>query len=118
MLIGLFFGIGFFSLPQLPLDGIGVIQVWSVLLGFIGFLTLGLLIYIYGRRRYTRDSKDYALMRSARKKILIVTVIVIIVVVSPLIVSLGPFITLNNADVWLENQWVRSIIEKSRGRKR
>jgi len=107
MLIGLFFGIGFFSLPQLPLDGIGVIQVWSVLLGFIGFLTLGLLIYIYGRRRYTRDSKDYALMRSARKKILIVTVIVIIVVVSPLIVSLGPFITLNNADVWLENQWVR-----------
>ena len=104
-IIGLLCGLGFIILPTLSLDGINVIQILGLIFGFFSFLSLGVLIYVFGKAQYKKDVKNYIFSRSKQKKIIYVIVIVIVFTLSPLIISIGPLLNLNNTAVWTEQQW-------------
>jgi hypothetical protein len=107
IIIGLLCGLGFFFVATLSLDGIGIIQIWTVILGFITMTSLGIFIYIYGKMQFEKDSANYIFSRIKQKKIIYVIVIVIAFTFTPLIFSIGPTINLNNTTVWTEQQWIK-----------
>ncbi len=105
--IGLVFGLWFFTTPTQSLDGVNLIQIWSLVIGFISFPIFGLLIYIYGRSNYSRDSTNYILTIPKIKRIGYVGLLLMILLVVPLFISIGPSITMNDTSVWLQQQWVK-----------
>ncbi len=105
VIIGLLCGLGFVYVPTLSLDGINVIQILSLVFGFFSVTALGAIIYIYGKKQYKKDSKNYIFARYSQKKLIFVIVIVIVFTISPLIFSIGPSLNLNNTAVWTEQQW-------------
>jgi len=109
LIIGLLLGIGFFSLPTFSLNGINIIQLWSVLIGFIGLLGLGFFVYIFGKTRYSKDSKSYTISRRERKKLIFVSLAIIIFITVPLIISVGPTININNTAIWTEQIWTKKV---------
>ena len=108
-IIGIACLIGFFSLPLSPLNGINLIQIWSLLFGCIGFLTLALLIGLYSRSKVSKTTREVIIPSTLRKRVIIVITAVVVFVISPLIISLGPIINLNNTAVWTEQEWQRKI---------
>jgi hypothetical protein len=107
VIFGLFCGLGFVFLPTLSLDGINVIQILGLIFGFFSFISLGVLIYLFGKAQYKKDIKNYIFSRSKQKKIIYVVVITVVFVISPLIISIGPLLNLNNSAVWTEQQWLK-----------
>ena len=107
MAIGLGFGLWFFTTPTQALDGISLIQIWAIIIGFISFPIFGLLIYFYGRSNYSRDSKNYILTIPKIKRIGYVGFLMMIIVVIPLFISIGPAISINDTSVWLDQEWVK-----------
>jgi len=107
LIIGLLCGLGFFFVPTLPLDGIGLIQIWAVILGFFTMIPLGIFIYLYGKMQYEKDSANYIFSRYKQKKIIFIIVIVIAFTLTPLIFSIGPTLTLSDTAVWNEQQWIK-----------
>ena len=106
-IIGLLCGLVFVFIPTLSLDGINVIQILALIFGFFSFTALGVLIFIYGKAQYKNDIKNYIFSRNKQKKIIYVILIVIVFVISPLIVSIGPLVNLNNTATWTEEQWIK-----------
>ena len=109
LIIGLLCGLGFFFVATLPLDGIGIIQIWAVILGFITMTSLGIFMYIYGKMQFEKDSANYIFSRHKQKKIIYIIVIVIAFTFTPLIFSIGPTLNLNNTAVWIEQQWIKKF---------
>jgi len=107
LIIGLLCGLGFFFVATLPLDGIGLIQIWAVILGFITMTSLGIFMYLYGKMQFEKDSANYIFSRYKQKKIIYIIVIVIAFTLTPLIFSIGPTLNLNNTAVWTEQQWIK-----------
>ncbi|MHA2287947.1 MAG: UPF0182 family protein [Promethearchaeota archaeon] len=107
VIIGLLCGLGFIFVPTLSLDGINVIQILGLIFGFFSFISLGILIYIIGKARYKKDVKNYEFPRSSLKKVIFVIVVAVVFVISPLIISIGPVLNLNNTAVWTEQQWLK-----------
>jgi len=106
-IIGLLCGLVFVFIPTLSLDGINVIQILALIFGFFSFTSLGVLIFIYGKAQYKNDIKNYIFSRKKQKKIIYVILIVIVFTISPLIVSIGPLVNLNNTATWTEEQWIK-----------
>ncbi len=109
LIIGLLCGLGFFFIATLPLDGIGVIQIWSVILGFFTMTSLGILMHFYGKKQLEKNSANHVFSLFKQKKIVYVIVIVIAFTFTPLILSIGPTLNLNNTAVWTEQQWVKKF---------
>jgi len=109
LIIGLLCGLGFFFVATLPLDGIGIIQIWAVILGFITMTSLGIFMYLYGKMQFEKDSANYIFSRYKQKKIIYVIVIVIAFTLTPLIFSIGPTLTLSDTTVWNEQQWIKKF---------
>ncbi|MFX1312206.1 MAG: UPF0182 family protein [Promethearchaeota archaeon] len=109
LIIGTFFLIGFFYAPILPLDGINLIQIWSLIIGFISFLVFSIITHLYGKKKSFKNSMIVLFPRKLIKRVAIVIGAVIILVLVPLFISLGPVINLNNTAVWTEQQWLRKI---------
>jgi len=107
LIVGLLCGLGFFFVATLPLDGIGIIQIWAVILGFITMTSLGILMYFYGKMQFEKDSANYIFSRYKQKKIIYVIVIVIAFTLTPLIFSIGPTLNLSDTAVWNEQQWIK-----------
>jgi len=109
LIIGLLCGLGFFFVATLPLDGIGVIQIWAVIFGFFTMTSLGIFMHFYGKMQLEKDSANNVFSRYKQKKIIFVIVIVIAFTFTPLIFSIGPTLNLNNTAVWIEQQWVKKF---------
>ena len=105
VIVGLICGFVFCFLPTFALDGINTIQILALIFGFFSFLSLGGGIFVFGKAQYKKDSKNYVFSRYKQKKIIYVVIIIIVFTLSPLIVSIGPLINLNNTSVWIEQQW-------------
>jgi len=105
IIVGLICGLGFCFVPTLALDGINTIQILALIFGFFSFISLGVAIFVFGKEQFKKDSKNYIFSRNKQKKIIYVVVIIIVFTLSPLIVSIGPLITLNETSVWTEQQW-------------
>ena len=105
VIVGLICGLVFCFLPTFSLDGINTIQILALIFGFFSFTSLGVAIFVFGKLQYKKDSKNYIFSRLKQKKIIYVVVIIIVFTLSPLIVSIGPLINLNDTNVWTEQQW-------------
>ncbi|MFW9781673.1 MAG: UPF0182 family protein [Candidatus Heimdallarchaeota archaeon] len=109
LICGLLFGLWFFFLPTQALNGINLIQIWSIIFAFVTFNAIGILIYVFGRLSYRKNSKNYILKRQTRKKIIVVGAVIVIFIIVPLMISIGPAISLNNTEVWVEQEWNKKI---------
>jgi len=109
LIIGTFFLIGFFYVPIMPLDGINLIQIWSLIIGFVSFLVLAIIIFVFGKRKTMKRSIQVLIPRSLKKRVIIIISVVIVLVITPLVISLGPLININNTAVWTEQQWLKKI---------
>lgn len=105
IIIGLICGLIFCFTPTYALDGINIIQIFSLIFGFFSFISLGVAVFVFGKAKIKKDSKNYIFSRSMRKKIIYVIAISIIFTITPLFVSIGPSVNLNNTSVWTEQQW-------------
>jgi hypothetical protein len=112
IIIGLIMGMGFFALPTLSLDGINITQSWSLIFGFVGSISLGMLIYIYGRIIYSRNSTRFIIKRNTAKRLGFIGVIFVILVITPLFISIGSYANLNNTAVWIDQQWNRKYLRE------
>ncbi len=106
---GLVLGLVFFSLPAYALDGIQVIQMWSLILAFFILLALGILVFILGRIKLARNPTNRMTINPRRIRMGILATAVIIVILIPMLFSIGPAITLSNTSVYSEYQWTKKI---------
>jgi len=107
VIVGLICALVFCFMPTLSLDGINIIQILALIFGFFSFTSLGIAVYIFGKAQYKKDSKNYIFSRQKQKKIIYVIVISIVFTITPLLVSIGPLINVNNTEVWTEQQWLK-----------
>ncbi len=105
VIVGLICGFIFCFVPTQSLDGINTIQILSLIFGFFTFISLGVVIFVFGKAQYKKDSNNYIFSRDKQKKIIYVIIISVVFTISPLIVSIGPLINLNDTTVWTEQQW-------------
>ena len=106
---GLLCGMIFFTLPTLALNGIETLQMWSLVLAFFTLIGLGISIYIYGRLKLAKDPRNNMIINPQKVKIGILAGAVIFLITFPLIISIGPTITLSNTSVFTENEWTKKI---------
>ncbi|MHA2267387.1 MAG: UPF0182 family protein [Promethearchaeota archaeon] len=106
---GLILGLIFFTLPANALDGIQIIQMWSLILAFFILTILGILVFIQGRIKLARDPANRMTINPRRTRMGILATAVIIVILIPMIFSVGPAITLSNTSVYSEYQWTKKI---------
>ena len=106
---GLIFGLIFFTLPSFALDGIQVMQMWSLILAFFILTVLGISVYIYGRITLSRNPTKGMIINPRSIKMGILATAIIIVILLPAFFSLGPAITISNESVYSEYQWTKKI---------
>ncbi|MFX0011487.1 MAG: hypothetical protein ACFE9R_14335, partial [Candidatus Hermodarchaeota archaeon] len=106
-IIGILCGMGFVFVPTLALDGINIIQILGLIFGFFTFTGLGILLFVSGKLQYKKNSKNYIIPRTRLRKFIYVIIIAVVFTISPLFVSIGPLINLNNTTVWTEQQWLK-----------
>ncbi len=109
VLIGLVFGIVLFNLPLAGVDGLNQIQNWSVVLGFIGFLTFGIFLVLYGKAR--RNVLTFE--RSLGKKTLLIGAITVVIIAVPLLMSIPIAIGIDQDEgTWTAERWQKKILKE------
>ncbi|MBY8984552.1 MAG: UPF0182 family protein [Candidatus Lokiarchaeota archaeon] len=106
---GLVLGLIFFTLPAYALDGIQVIQMWSLILGFFALLGSGLSLYIFGRIKLARDPIQRMILNPRRIRTGMIAGAMIIVILIPMFMSIGPALTISNTSVYSEYEWTKKI---------
>ncbi|TKJ22519.1 MAG: hypothetical protein CEE43_06410 [Promethearchaeota archaeon Loki_b32] len=109
MIIGSFCGIIFFSLPSFALNGIQLLQMWSLVIAFIGLIGLGISVYIYGRIKLKRNPKNYVILKPQRIKMGIIAGVLIFLITLPALTSIGPAVTISNTSVYSQYEWTQKI---------
>lgn len=102
---GLFCGLILFSLPIFALNGIQLIQIWTLPILFISLIALGFFAYGYGKRKLSKNKRNYKILIPDAKKIGVVCSLIIVIAVLPLFISIGPSLGLNNLSIWTDMQW-------------
>ncbi|MFX1407521.1 MAG: UPF0182 family protein [Promethearchaeota archaeon] len=109
LIIGFLFALGFLSTPVLALNGINLIQIWSIIIGAVSLIAFGLFIYLYGKIAYSRDPTRYKLTKVTRKRTIIAGIIIFIIIIIPLISSVGPALGITDEAVWNEQMWSKKF---------
>ena len=110
LLIGsLICGIIFLYLPAFALNGVELIQMWSLILAFIALIGFGVLFYIFGRLKSTKNPRSKLIINPKEMKIWIMTGVVIGIIIVPMIISVGPSITLSNTSVYSTYEWNKRV---------
>ena len=99
----------FLLLPTLALNGIDLIQMWSLILACIILIGFGFLIFILGRLKMAKNQRSKIILNPKQLKIWIMAGAVIVIIIIPLIISIGPLITLSNTSVYYDNEWTKKI---------
>ncbi|MBY9005165.1 MAG: UPF0182 family protein [Candidatus Lokiarchaeota archaeon] len=108
-IVSLLFGLIFFNIPMLPLDGIQITQIWTFIIGFFSLMALSLILFIYGKIKLSENPRNYILFGKERRKVIIMSIITLFVIIIPLFISIGPTINLSNASVYEREKWVKKI---------
>jgi len=106
LIIGIVFGLAFFNLPLLALDGLNLLQSASLIFGFVGFIVLGILIngytFFYGKKR----GKGFIMLSSHQKKMGILAIGLIIIIIIPLIISIPVAVNIESStSTWNLERW-------------
>jgi uncharacterized membrane protein (UPF0182 family) len=106
---GLVLGLLFFILPSYGLDGIQVIQMWSLILAFLALLGSSISLYLYGRIKLARDPTQRMVLNPRKIRVGALAGVIIILILIPMFISIGPAITLSNTSVYAEYEWTKKI---------
>ena len=109
LIAGCVSGMIFFTLPTFALNGVQLLQMWSILLAFLILLGLGLSLYIYGRIKVAKNPRNNVIANRQKIKLGIIVGAFIVLITIPLLFSIGPLITLTKKSVYSEYEWNRKI---------
>jgi hypothetical protein len=103
-IIGLIFGVSYFGYPTISIDGLMIMQSISVLIGFIGFIGLGIAMELYGRKKI--QANDFAIDILARKRMIGVAIGMVIIILLPLFSTIPTAISIDNEyNTWKTSRW-------------
>ncbi|MFW9784011.1 MAG: UPF0182 family protein [Candidatus Heimdallarchaeota archaeon] len=105
---GSLFGMIFFTLPTFALNGIQLLQMWSLLLAFIILIVLGFVMYVFGRFKLAKNPRNN-IFNPRKIRVGILAGAVIIIITLPSLISIGPAITLSNTSVYSNYEWNKKI---------
>lgn len=109
MLVGVIFGITLFNLPLTSMDGLNQLQNLSVVLGFICFLGLGFLFFLYGKIR--RNTLTFE--KGLGKKTLLLGAITVVIIAMPLLFSIPTAIGIDqDENTWTTERWNKKILKE------
>ncbi|MEE9573827.1 MAG: UPF0182 family protein, partial [Candidatus Neomarinimicrobiota bacterium] len=106
---GLVMGLIFFTLPAFALDGIQVLQMWSLVLALFALIGLGISVYIFGRIKLAKDPMQRMIFNPRAIRVSMLAGAMILVILIPMMLSIGPAITISNESVYSEYQWTKKI---------
>ncbi|MHA1730887.1 MAG: UPF0182 family protein [Promethearchaeota archaeon] len=103
--VGVVFTAIYLNLPTNAINGLDVIQFWSVLFGAIGFLAGGIFLYIFGRSTTQKTFRG-----KTRKATAFTGVAIIVVIFIPLVISVPTAININTEyNTWETQNWNKKI---------
>ena len=102
-LIIIFFLMGIFGKPLDTLNGIDFIQIWSIYLGLIIFLGLGIAFLIIGKKK--RKINMIQFPRNIQKQAIVSAIVVIIIILIPVFSSIPKSVGLSQYETWKEVEW-------------
>ncbi|MHA1884515.1 MAG: UPF0182 family protein [Promethearchaeota archaeon] len=102
-------GLIFLILPTFALDGIQLLQMWSLIIASITLMALGIFLYVFARIKLARNSGSPMTINLSRMKIGILATGLIVLIVIPSLISLGPAFTISNTSVYSEYEWSRKL---------
>ncbi|MHA2391093.1 MAG: UPF0182 family protein [Promethearchaeota archaeon] len=108
LIAGSLSGMIFFTLPTFALNGIQLLQMWSLLLAFIILITLGIAMYVFGRIKLAKNPQNNT-FNPRKIRVGLLAGAVIILITLPALISIGPAITLSNASVYSNYEWNKKI---------
>ncbi len=106
IVIGIIFVASYLNLPTGSVNGLNVIQYWSVLLGAIGFLAGGIILFIL-----SKVNPEMGTFSGKTAKVTAVVVFgIIVMIVIPLFISIPLAININTQnETWLRENWEKKI---------
>ncbi|QEE15786.2 UPF0182 family protein [Promethearchaeum syntrophicum] len=102
-LIEIFFLMGLFGKPLDTLNGIDFIQIWSIYLGLIIFLGVGIAFMIIGKRRRRINITQFP--RNIQKQAIVSALAIIIIILIPVFSSIPKSVGLTQQEIWEEVEW-------------
>ncbi len=109
ILVGIIFGVTLFNLPLTGIDGLNQVQNWSVVLGFVGFLVLGVFLLIYGKVRHSILSFD----KKLGKKTIVIAAATLVIIAIPLLISIPTAIGIDQDEsTWTTERWNKKILNE------
>jgi len=110
LIIGIIFGLVFFNLPIFSLDGLNLLQSGSLILGFIGFIVLGIIIDGYGFLYIKKHGSGFLMVSSHQKKMGILAIGLIVIILIPLIISIPVAVNIeSNTYTWETERWNKKL---------
>jgi len=103
IILGLFLGLGYFNAPYFALNGIALIQLYALLLGFYGCIIFGILIAIFGKLDNGRS------LKRTKFSSLLALFVLISLILTPLFISIGPAMNLGDSTIWTEEEWNKRV---------
>ncbi|MBN1803372.1 MAG: UPF0182 family protein [Candidatus Lokiarchaeota archaeon] len=112
MIVGLIFGLIFFALPTYSLNGLELIQSYSIIVFFIGFMLFGLAVYAFGKHKVRKDRRNYKITKREAKRIAIPMALVLFIGFFPLFYSIPSYVNLNNTATWNDLAWNKGFLRQ------
>ncbi|MHA2122050.1 MAG: hypothetical protein ACW990_12680, partial [Promethearchaeota archaeon] len=106
---GIVSGIIFLTLPTLALNGIQLLQMWSLVIASIVLLGLGIAMYVLARIKIARDPGNEMILNFRRMRVVILAGGLIVLIAFPALFSIGPAISLSNTSVYSQYEWDQKI---------
>ena len=102
-LIGNFFLMGLFGKPLDTLNGIDFIQIWSIYIGLIFFLGLGIAFLVIGKKKKRVNIIQFP--RNIQKQAIASAIAIIFIILIPVFFSIPKSVGLSQFDNWKEVEW-------------
>ncbi|MHA1475621.1 MAG: hypothetical protein ACTSQ5_10580, partial [Promethearchaeota archaeon] len=99
-LIEIFFLMGLFGKPLDTLNGIDFIQIWSIYIGLIIFLGLGIAFLIIGKNRRRVNITQFP--RNIQKQAIVSALVIIVILLIPVFSSIPKSVGLTQSETWKE----------------
>ncbi|MFX1489513.1 MAG: UPF0182 family protein, partial [Promethearchaeota archaeon] len=109
ILAGTVFLMIFLTLPTYALDGIQLVQMWSLIIAFVALISLGIIIFILGFVKKAKNPNTNMSFQPRKTRVGLLVVLLIIIIIIPSLISIGPAITLSNTSVYSEYEWTKKI---------
>lgn len=104
IILGLVLGLGYFNAPAFSISGINLIQLWALILGFFGAIVCGVFVLFLGKA-YEKNRMNRSIKTSTIFSVIILSGLIL----TPLFISAGPALNINEASTWNKYAWESKI---------